>query len=314
MPPPAVFLKEYEFKLVNSWKSLSIFLETFYFIQRNFLKKSWKDLSQLDFQNDDWNCTKKTLLPFSSRVKGRLSESVWLCVFCRFLHTFKQELCILSMDWIGVGSADTGVHHLPLISKPQWLSDQYFEAICAGVNEMYSMVSGIWIIGPQLVLLFGQALQVWPWWYLSLEVVESWKDMHHCQFTLCCYLRLKVPALSFPAQASLPSPRCIVVIEKYLIQKLIPRDVLLLWQAWPCCFWEKYCGVLSQQWEVSDRWIFLFFYIYFLSLLFYYWVIGIIQGEIAYAMWHIYHLQSGLKADTFNVWWPSVLHYHRCKK
>lgn len=88
---------------------------------------------------------------------------------------------------------------------------------------------------------------------------ESWKDMHHCQFTLCCYLRLKVRGLSFSARASLPSPRCTVVIEKYLIQTLIPRGVLLLWQAWPCCFWEKYCGVLSQQWEVSDRWVFLFF-------------------------------------------------------
>lgn len=144
---------------------------TFYFIRRNFKKKSCKDLSQQDFQNDDWNCIKKTLLPFyPQRVKGRLSESVWLRVFCMFLHTFKQELCLFSMDWIGVGSADTGVHHLSLIATPQWLSDQYFEAIGAGMNKMDLKVTSIWIIGPQLVLLFGQALQAWPWCCLSLEV------------------------------------------------------------------------------------------------------------------------------------------------
>lgn len=210
---------------------------------------------------------------FSQRVKGRLSEGVWLCVFCMLLHTFKQELCILSMDWIGVGSADTGVHHLPLISMPQWLSDQYFEAACAGVNEMYAMVSGIWIIGPQLVLLFGQALQVWPWWCLSLDVVEIWKDTHHCQFTLCCYLRLKVPALSFPAQASLPSPRCIVVIEKCLIQTLIPRDVLLLWHLAMLLLGEiLWCFITTMR---SIWWVNLFIFYVFI-----FWVSYSIIGSL----------------------------------
>lgn len=110
-------------------------------------------------------------------------EDIWkylvVCLLRIFTHVYQAQT---ELGW-GHGSHWVSItFHLSLCHSDFQINT--FEATCVNLNEMSLMFSGIWVQGqpsPQLVMLLGQALQVWPCWCLSLEVALRVEGTYHYQ-------------------------------------------------------------------------------------------------------------------------------------
>lgn len=143
-------------------------------------------------------------------------ETIWKCLVVCLLHVFTHFQAGTVYIQHGLNWGGLSWHWCPSLTSYHYASVAFrsilWSYLCWYEQDVpyghkhlnnWSPVSAVVWAG-----FAGMALVL----FVAGGGFESWKDVHHCQFTLCCYLRLKVPALSFPAWASLPSPRCIIIV------------------------------------------------------------------------------------------------------
>lgn len=101
----------------------------------------------------------------------------------------KQISCLFNVEFLSI---------VPKPSSPMRASLSNHFLLCQGASQNSHILvkrgSDVWILVPQLVVLFGQAYRVQPWWGSKPPRVgfEVLKATCHSQFTLpavaCCHV------------------------------------------------------------------------------------------------------------------------------